>query len=145
MINTTPDVHPMHLHLVKFEVVEKGYIDNVTFPDAYSRADGVAMPLITNPAAFVPSAEPGGATGSAPPNSVWRVAANEQQVWKDMVMVPPAGTPFDAGVNVQYPGYVRIRAKFTRPGTYMWHCHILSHEENDMMRPFMVMPVGQGN
>jgi FtsP/CotA-like multicopper oxidase with cupredoxin domain len=62
-----------------------------------------------------------------------------------MVTVPPAGTPFDTLTNVKYPGYVRIRARFPRIGTYMWHCHILSHEENDMMRPFMVMAAGQGN
>jgi len=145
MINTTPDVHPMHLHLVKFEVVEKGYVDTVNFPGVYTRADGVAMPVITDPAAFIPNAEPGGVAGSAPLNSVWNVAPNEQKSWKDMVMVPPAQTPFDAGTDVVYPGYTKIRAKFSKVGTYMWHCHILSHEENDMMRPFMVMPHGQGN
>jgi spore coat protein A len=144
MINTTPDVHPMHVHLVKFEVVEKGYIDN-SAAGSYVRADGVSMPVLTGAAVFVPNAEPDNPAGSAPANSVYRVAANEQQVWKDMVMVPPAGTPFDAFTPVQNPGYVRIRARFTRIGTYMWHCHILSHEENDMMRPFMVMPAGQGN
>jgi spore coat protein A len=145
MINTTPDVHPMHLHLVKYEVVEKGYIDNVTYPGVYSRADGVSMPVITNPAAFIPNAEPGDAANSAPATSVWNVAPNEQMVWKDMVMVPPAEVPFAAGTDVVYPGYVKIRAKFNRTGTYMWHCHILSHEENDMMRPFMVVPAGQGS
>jgi len=40
---------------------------------------------------------------------------------------------------VTYPGEVtRIIAKFDRPGLYVWHCHILSHEEHDMMRPFFV-------
>jgi spore coat protein A len=144
MINTTPDVHPMHLHLVKFEVVEKGYIDN-TVAGSYARADGVAMPLVNNTAVFVPNATPGNVAGSAPANSVFRLANNEQKVWKDMVMVPPAGTPFGAFTDVVNPGYVKIRAKFTKIGTYMWHCHILSHEENDMMRPFTVMPAGQGN
>jgi spore coat protein A len=144
MINTTPDVHPMHLHLVKFEVVEKGYINNSAV-GSYVRADGVSMPLISSDAVFVPNATPGGAAGSAPSNSVYRLAKNEQKFWKDMVMVPPAGTPFGPLIDVVNPGYVKIRAKFTKIGTYMWHCHILSHEENDMMRPFMVMPAGQGN
>jgi spore coat protein A, manganese oxidase len=145
MINTTPDVHPMHLHLVKFEVVEKGYIDTENFPGVYSRADSVAMPVIDplSLAAFIPNAEPGGVAGSAPANSVYSVAANEQTVWKDTVMVPPAGTPGPG--DIVNPGYVKIRAKFTHIGTYMWHCHILSHEENEMMRPFMVMVTGQGN
>jgi spore coat protein A len=144
MINTTPDVHPMHIHLVKFEVVEKGYIDN-SVPGSYVRADGVSMPVISGAAVFVPNALPGGAANTAPANSVYRLANNEQKVWKDMVMVGPAGTPFGPFTNVVNPGYVKVRAKFTRIGTYMWHCHILSHEENDMMRPFMVMPAGQGN
>ena len=26
------------------------------------------------------------------------------------------------------------------PGRYVWHCHVLEHEDNDMMRPFTVMP-----
>ena len=40
---------------------------------------------------------------------------------------------------VTYPGEVtRVIAKFDRPGLYVWHCHILSHEEHDMMRPFFV-------
>ena len=40
---------------------------------------------------------------------------------------------------VTFPGEVtRVIAKFERPGLYVWHCHILSHEEHDMMRPFFV-------
>lgn len=143
-INTTPDVHPMHVHLVKFEVIEKGYIDT-TLAGAYTRADGTSMPLAVNPAAFIPNAEPGLLANSALPGSLYALAPNEQKMWKDIVLVPPAGTPQDSMVPVANPGYVRIRAKFTRPGTYMWHCHILSHEENEMMRRFMVMPAGQGN
>jgi len=38
------------------------------------------------------------------------------------------------------PGEVtRIVATFDRPGAYVWHCHILAHEEHDMMRPFQVV------
>jgi spore coat protein A len=32
----------------------------------------------------------------------------------------------------------RIVAQFDRPGQYVWHCHILSHEDHEMMRPFLV-------
>jgi len=40
---------------------------------------------------------------------------------------------------VMNPGEVtKVIAKFDRPGSYVWHCHILSHEEHDMMRPFYV-------
>jgi spore coat protein A len=41
-----------------------------------------------------------------------------------------------------YPGEVtRIRAKFATPGQFVWHCHIVSHEDNEMMRPFRIGPV----
>jgi bilirubin oxidase len=40
---------------------------------------------------------------------------------------------------IAYPGQVaRIKVFFDIPGLYVWHCHILSHEDNEMMRPFCV-------
>jgi spore coat protein A len=49
----------------------------------------------------------------------------DEQGWKDTwVMLPGEVT--------------KVIAKFDRPGLYVWHCHILSHEEHDMMRPFFV-------
>ena len=53
-------------------------------------------------------------------------SANETS-WKDTVQA--------------YPGEVtRIIAKFDKLGRYVWHCHILEHEDHEMMRPFMVEP-----
>jgi spore coat protein A len=38
-----------------------------------------------------------------------------------------------------FPAQVtRIKARFDRPGRYVWHCHILSHEDHEMMRPYHV-------
>jgi hypothetical protein len=34
----------------------------------------------------------------------------------------------------------RIRAHFTTPGQFVWHCHIVEHEDNEMMRPYRVGP-----
>ena len=43
---------------------------------------------------------------------------------------------------VSYPGHItRILVNFTRAGEYVYHCHILSHEDHEMMRPFQVMPL----
>ncbi len=43
---------------------------------------------------------------------------------------------------IAYPGEVtRIRARFDNPGTFVWHCHILEHEDNEMMRPYRIGPV----
>ncbi|MER7165069.1 multicopper oxidase domain-containing protein, partial [Micromonospora sp. NPDC000207] len=42
-----------------------------------------------------------------------------------------------------FPGTVtQIKARFDLPGRYAWHCHILEHEDNEMMRPYVVLPAG---
>jgi FtsP/CotA-like multicopper oxidase with cupredoxin domain len=46
---------------------------------------------------------------------------------------------------IAYPGEVtRIRAKFDSPGQFVWHCHIVEHEDNEMMRPYRIGPVQPG-
>jgi FtsP/CotA-like multicopper oxidase with cupredoxin domain len=37
-----------------------------------------------------------------------------------------------------------VRARFTKPGQFVWHCHIVEHEDNEMMRPFRVGPIQPG-
>ena len=40
---------------------------------------------------------------------------------------------------IAYPGEVtRIKASFDLAGRYVWHCHIVEHEDHEMMRPFVV-------
>jgi FtsP/CotA-like multicopper oxidase with cupredoxin domain len=40
---------------------------------------------------------------------------------------------------IAYPGEVtRVRAQFPSEGLFVWHCHILEHEDNEMMRPYCV-------
>jgi FtsP/CotA-like multicopper oxidase with cupredoxin domain len=50
--------------------------------------------------------------------------------------------PWERGTKdtlLMYPGQVtRVKVKFDLPGLYAWHCHILSHEDNEMMRPICV-------
>ncbi|MRR57524.1 MAG: copper oxidase, partial [Deltaproteobacteria bacterium] len=110
IINTTVDAHPMHLHLVAFELINRQLIDPATFvppvTDLVTRL--FQQPSYTN------------ATGSAPILPfAWEAG------WKDTIDCPP--------------GYVtRIKARFDIEGAYVWHCHILSHEEHDMMRPLVV-------
>ena len=44
-----------------------------------------------------------------------------------------------------YPGEVtRIKAKFETPGQFVWHCHIVEHEDNEMMRPYRIGPKDPG-
>jgi FtsP/CotA-like multicopper oxidase with cupredoxin domain len=45
---------------------------------------------------------------------------------------------------IAYPGEVtRVKARFEHPGLFVWHCHILEHEDNEMMRPILVRRVGR--
>jgi FtsP/CotA-like multicopper oxidase with cupredoxin domain len=44
-----------------------------------------------------------------------------------------------------YPGEVtRIKAQFKNPGQFVWHCHIVEHEDNEMMRPYRIGPEQPG-
>jgi len=56
--------------------------------------------------------------------------------------------PWETGFKdtvIAYPGQVtRVRAQFNTPGQYVWHCHIVEHEDNEMMRPFRIGPPQQG-
>jgi FtsP/CotA-like multicopper oxidase with cupredoxin domain len=58
---------------------------------------------------------------------------------------PSAPEAWEAGYKdtvIAYPGEVtRVRARFDLPGLFVWHCHILEHEDNEMMRPFYVGPM----
>ena len=41
-----------------------------------------------------------------------------------------------------YPGQVtRLRMRFTNAGQFVWHCHIVEHEDNEMMRPYRIGPI----
>jgi FtsP/CotA-like multicopper oxidase with cupredoxin domain len=98
--NFTADAHPIHLHQVMFQVVNR-------------------QPLLAD--------EEGIAVAPATP------------------IGPPAGPEsWETGFKdtvIAYPGQItRIKAKFDIAGLYVWHCHIVEHEDNEMMRPYRVEP-----
>jgi spore coat protein A len=97
--NETPTAHPVHLHLVTFEVLDR--------------------------APFVASRDPAAGTLRDIRVGPRRPALPQERGPKDTVLC--------------YPGEVtRIRARFDRSGNYVWHCHNLSHEDNEMMRPLRI-------
>ncbi len=101
--NFTADAHPMHVHEVVFEVVNR---------QALESDDGETVP----PARLV---------GDPRPPEAW------ENGLKDTV--------------IAYPGEVtRIKAKFGVPGQFVWHCHIVEHEDNEMMRPYRIGPEQPG-
>jgi FtsP/CotA-like multicopper oxidase with cupredoxin domain len=56
--------------------------------------------------------------------------------------------PWETGFKdtvIAYPGQVtRVRATFVNPGQFVWHCHIVEHEDNEMMRPYRIGPEQPG-
>jgi FtsP/CotA-like multicopper oxidase with cupredoxin domain len=99
-------------------------------------------------------------TADAHPMHVHEVAfqlINRQPLKRDATgeVIQPVeviGTPrgpeaWEVGLKdtvIAYPGEVtRIRAKFDTPGLFVWHCHIVEHEDNEMMRPYAVGPIPQ--
>jgi spore coat protein A, manganese oxidase len=101
--NATADAHPMHIHEVLFEVVDRQDI-------------------------FV------------------NEETQEVQVIPGSVPIPPE--PWETGFKdtvIAYPGQVtRVRAQFNSPGQFVWHCHIVEHEDNEMMRPYRIGPEQPG-
>jgi FtsP/CotA-like multicopper oxidase with cupredoxin domain len=101
--NVTEDAHPIHVHEVFFQVVDRQSI----------LADEDAQ------------------TVQVEPNSTPRPPEASETGWKDTL--------------IAYPGEVtRVRMKFLTPGQYVWHCHIVEHEDNEMMRPYRIGPEQPG-
>lgn len=61
---------------------------------------------------------------------------------------PQPPEPWETGFKdtvIAYPGQVtRVRLQFNTPGQFVWHCHIVEHEDNEMMRPYRIGPVQPG-
>ena len=98
-VNLTEDTHPMHLHMVRFQLLNRRLFDVF----AYRNNKGMHY-----------EREP------LPPEP-------NEMGWKDVVQCPP-GTV--TRIIVKFDGYA---------GDYLYHCHVLEHEANDMMRPFRVI------
>jgi len=116
--NFTGDAHPVHLHLVAFQIINRQEMDDFEVEEKpqvqHSGGTGVGGEVEISSIEF-------GTNPTIDP------ALNERG-WKDTFIVPP--------------GFVgRVKAKFDRPGRYVWHCHILSHEDHEMMRPYHVGPI----
>ena len=99
LMNLTDDTHPIHLHMVRFQILDRRPFDQgLWLASKTIRYTGPAQP---------PEAGEAG----------WKDVA---QAWPGMI----------TRIIVRFDGYV---------GRYVWHCHLLEHEANEMMRPFEVV------
>jgi spore coat protein A, manganese oxidase len=101
-VNLTEDTHPIHLHLVKFQILDRRNFDVFQFQD-------------TGEMRYTVPAIPAGP---------------EESGWKDTVRCDKGQV---TRIIVPFEGYT---------GRYVWHCHLLEHEDNEMMRPFEVVAAG---
>lgn len=98
-INTTDDTHPIHLHLVRFQILDRRRFDVFAYQNGGKlRYTGPVVP---------PSPSESG--------------------WKDTVR---ADSKMVTRIIVKFEGYA---------GRYVWHCHVLEHEDNEMMRPYEIV------
>jgi FtsP/CotA-like multicopper oxidase with cupredoxin domain len=89
MFNFTEDAHPIHIHMVRFQVVGRAALEETVVP-------GVGV-------------------------EDWETG------FKDTVISDPGQRTV-------------VKALFDIPGLFVWHCHIVEHEDNEMMRPYVVSP-----
>jgi spore coat protein A len=129
IVNPASDAHPIHIHLVQFQLVKRQAFNATAYMSDWTALNG--QPPLDHATINVASLDPyltGPPIGPAP----------NEQGWKDTILAfngeitvirlrfaeqDGSGFPFDA---TEGPGYV-------------WHCHILEHEDNEMMRPFKVI------
>jgi len=99
-INATDDTHPIHLHLVRFQILDRRRFDAFDY-------QSTGKLRYTGPVEKPSPSEAG---------------------WKDTVR---ADSKMVTRIIVKFEGYV---------GRYVWHCHVLEHEDNEMMRPYEIVP-----
>jgi FtsP/CotA-like multicopper oxidase with cupredoxin domain len=164
--NMTGDAHPVHLHLVNFEIIGRKAVkwDSNTVSVGDMIPDGMGgMVAATDDDVdrVIPNVKAAVAAGdgtylvlqpTVQHNSVAGVAATYGMAFKIMtpttmgaLMPPDPATGYvenaPKDMVTALPDEVTIiQAKFDKKGRYVWHCHILSHEDHEMMR---VLHVGK--
>ena len=102
--NLTVDAHPIHIHEIQFQLVDR------------------------QPITFTPGKEPTSIQVVGKPNP----PAAIERGYKDTF--------------IAYPSHVtRVRLMFKTPGNFVWHCHIVEHEDNEMMRPYRIGQIQPGS
>jgi spore coat protein A len=152
IVNTTADAHPIHLHLVQFQLLNRQNYDVKKYMASYAAAYGGTITNGFGPPNDYNVPNGDGAVGGNPAvgrslrGQAMPPQANEAG-WKDTVQMLPgqvtriavrwAPTSLPAttlAADAFYP--------FSPDGGhgYVWHCHIIDHEDNEMMRPTGVVP-----
>jgi len=141
IVNLTPEDHPIHLHLVQFRIHSRTALelaeDQLTplYKEAWVAENSDKLPLksATKTVELEDKYLTKNEKGPAP----------AEAGWKDTVLVPGntvtrilvRWAPQDAPATTQ-PGTNGFKFDPKAAPGYVWHCHMLEHEDNEMMRPF---------
>ena len=163
LVNISADAHPIHLHLVQFQILNRQVFDTTAYLAAYAASfpSGAYTPEVGPPNDYMtPNAD--GAVGGNPAVSSYLQGSilppdPNENGWKDTIKAYPGMitrivvrfAPQDVPVRAASPGDNYFLHRVSNPASafdatvgpgYVWHCHILDHEDNEMMRPYAVRP-----
>ena len=134
------NMHQIHIHLLEFQILNRQPFDNNAYKKQWHLLNGhmpVSRPIVLDPTPFF--------TGPVQPPAAYETG------WKDTAQAFPAmitrlmvrwapqeSTNATPGVNQFSIDPTSFPDPVTGPG-YVWHCHIVGHEDHDMMRTFAVV------
>ncbi|QUI21001.1 multicopper oxidase domain-containing protein [Vallitalea pronyensis] len=143
--NLTRATHPVHIHLIQFQIVNRQLFDSDKYLEDWLSING--EPPLQHPTIPLP-VEPYLIGDPIEPD------LNEQG-WKDTIRMNPSEitrirlrfTPQDVPSGDSKPGVNLFPFDPTFGPGYVWHCHIIDHEDNEMMRPMKVVscPIVESN
>ena len=162
IINMTMDAHPIHLHLVQFQLINRqDYNLGVNFdtdevdPNGYRALynslfpEGTFVPFYGPPLAYN-TPNNGQALGGNPDVTPFLQGVTQKPQpwevgWKDTFKMMPGQVtrivvrfaPQDVNIQAAKPGKNSFKFDPTTGPGYVWHCHIVDHEDNEMMRPYI--------
>jgi len=151
IINLTADAHPIHPHMIQFQLVNRQAYDAAAYTAIYDKhfptgvaIDGYGPPLPYN------NLNVDGAIGGNPSVGLFLTGAiqpplPQENGWKDTILAYPGEVtriigrwaPQDVALNAVTPGQNLFGFNPTYGPGYVWHCHIIDHEDNEMMRPYI--------
>jgi spore coat protein A len=164
IINLTGDAHPIHLHLVQFQILNRQAFNAKRYVEIYESVfpGGTFGGEDYEPGEFIPGFGPplnylvpnaAGALGGNPDVTPFlqgpvMVPDPEELGWKDTFKMYPGQVtrvvarwaPQHVPVNDVSAGVNKFAFDPTQGPGYVWHCHIIDHEDNEMMRPYAVIP-----
>lgn len=136
IVNLTADTHPIHLHLVQFQLLNRQLFQVNKYSTDWTAINGMAP--LNKPTTVLPVTPYLQGNPSLPPPN--------ESGWKDTIRANPGEVttirvryaPQDATVSTANPGVNLYPFSPDLGPGYVWHCHIIDHEDNEMMRPYKV-------